>query len=208
MKRIVKKAEVRRAEIIEAAVRLFRSKGRESVTMQEIMDELGIAKGTIYHYFRSKEDLLEAIVGDLVEKELAAKEALLRGPEAAGLDALGRMRALTGGPSLADENEKVLETLHGEEHAAMHARQLGRYIKRLAPLFAEVIEQGRREGVFTTETPLESAEFMLAGAQFITDAGFYPWSAADLGRRAAALPALIENQLGAPAGSFGFLKKD
>ena len=59
MARIVKKPEERRQEIIEAARELFQAKDYEKTTMRDVMDKLGIAKGTIYHYFRSKEDLLE-----------------------------------------------------------------------------------------------------------------------------------------------------
>ena len=57
MVRTVKKPEERRQEIILAAAELFRSKGYEKTTMQNVMDAVGIAKGTIYHYFKSSFDL-------------------------------------------------------------------------------------------------------------------------------------------------------
>jgi hypothetical protein len=46
---------------------------------------------------------------------------------------------------------------------------------------------------------------MLAGVQFITDLGFYPWTDAQLNRRMKAFPVLLESLLNAPAGSFSFL---
>ncbi len=64
MARIVKKAEERREEIIAAAREIFQLKGYESTTMHAVMKKLNIAKGTIYHYFASKEALLEAVVED------------------------------------------------------------------------------------------------------------------------------------------------
>ena len=71
MVRIVKKAEVRRAEIVEAARFLFQTQEYEKVTMQAVMERLGIAKGTIYHHFQSKEELLEAVVENIVAEQIA-----------------------------------------------------------------------------------------------------------------------------------------
>ena len=62
MIRTVKKASERRSDIISAARHLFRAKGYDKTTMQDVIQRLGIAKGTIYHYFPSKEVLLEAVL--------------------------------------------------------------------------------------------------------------------------------------------------
>ena len=60
-KRRVKPAEERRQEILDAALRLFREHGFEEVTVQDVADEAGVATGTVYLYFPSKERLLYAI---------------------------------------------------------------------------------------------------------------------------------------------------
>jgi len=80
----------------------------------------------------------------------------------------------------------------------MHSRQMANAISKLALLYEVVIRQGSEEGIFQTEHPLECAEFLLAGIQFLTDIGFYPWSQEDLTRRVMAFLALIEAQLNAP----------
>lgn len=207
MPRIVKKAEDRKKEIIKAARQLFEKKGQKHLTMQGLMSELNIAKGTIYHHFASKEEILEAIVEDLVDEELEKKQALLSSPRVQGLNALEKLRCLVTEDTLADENQAILEALHHHENAHMHAKQLGRYLIMLAPVFASVIEEGCKQGIFSTPCPLECAELMLAGVQFLTDQGFYPWEASDLDRRMNAFPSLIEALLGAPSGAFDFLKE-
>lgn len=55
-------AGARGAELIEVAARLFRENGYDATSMQQIADEIGILKGSLYHYVRSKEDLLWLIV--------------------------------------------------------------------------------------------------------------------------------------------------
>ncbi|MDJ0784892.1 MAG: TetR/AcrR family transcriptional regulator [Desulfosarcinaceae bacterium] len=205
MKRIVKKPAERRKEIIKAARELFQEKDYDSVTMQGVMEKLNIAKGTIYHYFPSKEDLLEAVVEDLIDEELTKKWRLLKSQRCRELGALAKFRLLVTADTMAEENEQILDSLHHPKNTLMHTRLLGHYLIKLAPIFATVIEEGCDQGVFRTDHPRECAEFMLAGFQFLTDVGFYPWSQRQLERRFNAFPALIEAQLGAPKGSFSFL---
>ena len=207
MPRIVKKADDRKREIIGAARQLFREKGHENLTMQELMDKLNIAKGTIYHHFGSKNDLLEAVVEDLIDEELQRKKELIESRHFKKLNALEKMKQFVAQDTLAEDNENILESLHHPENAEMHAKQLGRYILKLAPLFAAIIEEGCGEGVFKTRHPLECAEFMLSGFQFLTDLGFYPWTEDQLARRINAFSFVIEDMLGAPEGSFGFLNE-
>ena len=205
MTRIVKKPDERRKEILQAARGLFQTKAYEKVTMKELMEKLNIAKGTIYHYFPSKEDLLDAVVEDLIGEELKRKKQLLKSRICRKLDALGKFRILVTSDTMAEDHEQILESLHRPGNTLMHTRQLGSYLIKLAHLFAAVIEEGCEQGIFNTEHPLECAEFMLAGFQFLTDMGFYPWSKAQLERRMKAFPSLIEAQLNAPKGSFSFL---
>jgi len=208
MARVVKNAEDRREEIIRAARELFESKDYDKSTMQDIMEKLGIAKGTIYHYFQSKQALLEAVVEHIVDEELEKKKELLNSSRVKNLSAIEKIKILVTEDKTDEENEQILKNLHHPENAEMHTKQLGRYIAKLAPLWAEIFSQGCVEGYFKTDYPLETAEFILAGVQFLTDTGFYPWSESQITRRMKAFTVLIETQLAAPAGSFAFLNED
>ncbi|MBN2720035.1 MAG: TetR/AcrR family transcriptional regulator [Proteobacteria bacterium] len=205
--RIVKKADERKKEIIRAARKLFQTRDYGSATMQTLMDELKIAKGTIYHYFASKEELLEAVVEDLIDERLRKKKKLTESSEFQELDALGKFRAFSTFDRLIEDNERILEELHGPGNTILHTRQTGRYITMLAPYYADVIREGCDQGLFNTDCPLECAEFLLAGIQFITDIGFFPWTGDQVARRVKAIPSLVEAQLGAPKGSFSFLSE-
>jgi AcrR family transcriptional regulator len=202
MVRIVKKAEVRRQEIVLAARQLFHTKGYEQTTMQDVMDQLGIAKGTIYHYFKSKEELLEAVVENIVEEDLARKQKLMK--EAHG-NAIERTRILMRAGNMADDHAEIMEGLHNPGNLGMHIRQLAVTLMKQAPLYGDLIQQGCEEGLFQTEHPLECAEFILSAIQFLTDMGIHPWTQEDLIRRAMAFPPIIETLLKAPQGSFQFM---
>jgi AcrR family transcriptional regulator len=202
MVRTVKKPEERKQEIIASARRLFQTKEYDNTTMQDVMDELKIAKGTIYYYFKSKEELLEAVVETMVDEDVAHKHQLLEGVSG---NALEKFRLLVGIDNLAEENVAILEHLHQPGNIGMHTRLLAVTLVKEASIFAEVFRQGCEEGLFQTDNPLECAEFVLTGVQFLTDMGIYPWKQEELLRRARAFPALIEALLKAPQGSFQFL---
>ena len=120
MVRIVKKAEVRRQEIVATARQLFQVKEYEQTTMQDVMDQLGIAKGTIYHYFKSKEELLEAVIENIVEEDIVNKQLLLKKTQG---NALERIRALISMDSMAADHAEILEHLHRTGNIGMHIRQ-------------------------------------------------------------------------------------
>lgn len=204
MIRTVKKPTERRADIIEAARHLFQTKEYAKTTMQDVMDDLGIAKGTIYHYFPSKEALLEAVVEDIVDSTIELIQDRIKKIKG---NPLKKLQTLIETGNIAAANTNILEGLHKPGNEALHIRLLAATILKQAPLYAELIQEGCNEGLFQTDTPLECAEFILAGVQFLTDQGIYPWTVKDLKRRAHALPQLIEQQLKAKPGSFKFLIK-
>lgn len=204
MMRIVKNPIDRKTELINTARHLFQTKGYDDVTMQDVMDVLGIAKGTIYHYFKSKEDLFEAVIEDIVKANINYMQDIL---ETTSGTALEKIKMLAKAGNISADNANILQGLHQPDTSAMHSRILASMITQQARLYEQLIKQGCKEGVFTVDNPLECAELILAGIQFLTDTGIYPWSKQDLQRRAQAFPQLIEQVLKAPRGSFQFMVK-
>lgn len=192
----------RKDEILKVARNLFLTKDYDKTTMVDIMDALEIAKGTIYHYFRSKEALFEAVIEDIVEENINHMRTLVKNTPK---NALEKIQLLVNAGNISQENEKIIEQLHKPANDALHSRLLAATLMRQAPLYAEIIQQGCDEGIFKTEVPLECAEFILSAIQFLTDMGIYPWTEGDLKRRMQAFPILIERLLQAPPGSFQFL---
>ncbi len=202
MVRTVKDPETRKAEIILAARRLFQTRDYEKTTMQDVMDELGIAKGTIYYYFKSKEDLLDAVIDQMADEAYEKMEHVVKHGKG---NALELIQQLIAAGNISDENPDLLDHLHNPSNSGMHATMLATTIKQTAPLYAQVIRQGADEGLFKVEKPLETAEFLLTAVQFLMDTGIYQWTDDDLIRRAAALPVIIETLVQAKPGSFQFL---
>lgn len=193
----------RKNEILKVARNLFLTKDYDKTTMADIMDALEIAKGTIYHYFKSKESLFEAVIEDIVEENIKHMRALVKN---APKSALEKIQLLVNAGDTYQENKKIIEQLHKPTNHTLHSRLLAATLMKQAPLYAEIIQQGCDEGIFKTEVPLECAEFILSAIQFLTDMGINHWTQNDLKRRIQAFPTLIEQMLEARSGSFQFLK--
>lgn len=203
MARIVKAPEERRAEIVEAADRLFRQHGYAKCSVEMIIREIGVAKGTFYYYFKSKPDILEAIVNKTLSRIVEMAEGVADEPS---LTAMQKMEALLGNSHIGDDDSlEVAEILHLPENRELHELTNIQTVIRLSPILAQIVEQGNVEGVFDVERPLETIQFLFTGAQFLTDGDMFGFSEAELRTRRLVMQSIIEKALGAALGSFDFM---
>ena len=70
--RLMKEAEERKKEILDIAEQLFIEKGFDNTSTNDILREIGIARGTLYYYFKSKEEILDAVI-DRITNQLVEK---------------------------------------------------------------------------------------------------------------------------------------
>jgi TetR/AcrR family transcriptional regulator, cholesterol catabolism regulator len=77
-------------ELVDTAARVFAAKGYRSATLQDIADEFGVLKGSLYHYIRSKDDLLDAVIRSVLDVGLAR----LREEAAVDRDPVERLREI------------------------------------------------------------------------------------------------------------------
>ena len=93
---LTKKAERTKAKLLDSAQRLISAHGFDNVSVEDITKDSGVAKGTFYHYFASKE---EAVVGDIpsIAEMDAAQHFLAEGRDVSLLSGLGRLLEAAAG---------------------------------------------------------------------------------------------------------------
>lgn len=79
--RISKKPENRKTEILNTAEILFITKENSETTINDILREVGIAKGTFYYYFQSKEEVMDAIVLRFIDIGVEAAKVIAADPD-------------------------------------------------------------------------------------------------------------------------------
>lgn len=202
--RIVKEYEERRNEILETAERLFVTKGYTKTTVNDILKEIGIAKGTFYHYFKSKEEVMDEIIMRIIKEDVVKAKRIVSNPNIPVLDKLFRV-LMEQSPKSGDIKDKMIEQFHQPNNAEMHQKSLVQSVIHLSPVLTEVLEQGIEEGIFSTSYPQETIELLISSAQVIFDDGLFQWKPEEMMRRAKAFIKMMEASVGAKEGSFDYM---
>lgn len=157
--RTVKEAEERKNEILDVAERLFGTKGFDNTSTSDILNEVGIARGTLYYHFKSKEDILDAMIDRMTGRLVEKAAALLAKKEIPVLKRLTMMMtALNVNGSLGQE---IMEQVHKPQNALMHLKMQERLLAGVNPLVTALIREGIAQGICKTEYPAEVAEMTL-----------------------------------------------
>ena len=206
MARTTKNREERRLEIIKTAEKLFRENGYTNTPVDAIIKEMGVAKGTYYYYFKSKEDVLSAIAEHQLNQIVQMAEQIAND---ASMDALTKMHLLLSDSHIGDEHtEEIAEQLHLPANRALHEVTNIQTILKLSPIFAKIVEQGNQEKVFNTKRPLETMQFLLTGGQFLLDGGLFDFDEQEIREKRLAMQEIVEKSLGAEPGTFDFMNKN
>ncbi len=157
--RTVKEAEERKNEILDVAERLFGTKGFDNTSTSDILNEVGIARGTLYYHFKSKEDILDAMIDRMTGRLVEKAAALLAKKEIPVLKRLTMMMtALNVNGSLGQE---IMEQVQKPQNALMHQKMQERLLAGVNPLVTALIREGIAQGICKTEYPAEVAEMTL-----------------------------------------------
>lgn len=174
----------RKSEILDMARSMFISIGYEDTSINDLIKELGIAKGTFYHYFKSKEELLDQVISE-VNKEIIKNIC-----EIASLDRSADEKLFMAISSLKVENHNmILDHMHKPENALLHQKTLNSILKEVTPYFEKIIEEGNRSNVFSCKYPKENMYIFLCSAINLLDDGVIDF---DNDEKESILKALIE----------------
>ena len=166
--REVKQPEVRKAEIVASARKLFLQKGYLNVITQDIVDDLNISRGLLYYHFKSKEDILKYIV----EEETLKIEVLLKQiAYSKTLPVVEKVKQFIEAviiPASADtkENRALQESIRLQENTYMIDQIYHRMTEKMASYFGDILEQGNKEGIFNVRNPKETSTFLMTAYLF------------------------------------------
>lgn len=207
MARVAKKPDERRSDLVACAQKLFYTKGYESTSVRDIVDEAGVAKGTFYYYFDSKQAILEATVDELAAYAVILMRNIV---DDETLNATEKwVLALRGVGNWKTERKSemiaLVQMMSAPENMLLQYEIRSKMLQTVAPELTRIVEQGVEEGTFDTAYVADAAEITLAIwlslSDTITDTLLYPErfdDPAGLARRkVASVQTAIERVLGA-----------
>lgn len=202
MPRTNKDFEGKRYDLLLRIWDIFVRNGYENTTLSLIISELSISKGVFYHYFRSKEECADAAIEMFIDRCVER----MREENLAGLTPDQKLtRMILSGVDFFHSDRQQEIGIDAPSNAVFHEKLMIAAVKRLAPVFARIVEQGVAEQVFSTECPLESAEMILTLSNFYLDDALFQWEPETMPDKIRAVADSAERILGAKKGTFDFM---
>jgi AcrR family transcriptional regulator len=206
--------------ILESARKLFTAKGYEATSVDAILADCNLSKGTFYHRFQSKSEVLDAVVETMLREGMTAAAPFL---EDSGLDAAEKLdRFLVAGRTWRLSNARtvaeVAKVVLDDENALLREKLRRRSAEVVLPVLTRIISEGLADGTFSIPDPDpgEVAALILHLAEGAADANYRellsaggePGCLERVKKRADACFTAIERMLGAQSGILSRLEDD
>lgn len=163
MVRTIKEYEERKNELLDTAQQLFFIKGYNQTSVEAIINQAGVSKGTFYYYFKSKEDLLDKLVERLSKKIIFELKNMVEREDLNAFEKLNQAFEITR--NLKMENIDLVQTAmqfyYEEKNLLFRHKINANSIKLFVPEFIKIINQGMKEKSFDTLFPEEAARLIL-----------------------------------------------
>lgn len=191
------KGEKRKQELLKIAYRLIISKGYEETSIDEIIAEAQIAKGTFYYHFKSKEEMLEALINMMITEQTERAKQVLSAPLPIPQKTVAVITSLR--PN--SDEATIQDALNRKDNIAMHEKINRRIIDEAVPILSEVVAEGIAQGILDCDNINERVRMILIiSSDMFNHASF---TSADID----VFIDTVEKILGAKKDTFGFIRQ-
>ena len=157
---MAKTKEERRNEIIETAGKLFEEKGYEQTQVQDIVNEIGVAKGLFYYYFKSKDEVMEELADRYADAIIDAVNNLID-KNITTFDKINRIFQIF--IDSAEKKSGIFMGILNVKNGITHERIFFNVGKKMVPLVTELILSGNDNGECNCSDPKFITEFLVSG---------------------------------------------
>ena len=147
----------KKRELIDSSYNLFITKGYDNTSIDEIIKEVNIAKGTFYYYFESKEEILNQVINTMIDKEIEKASQFIGMPIPVEQKVVGIISSLR--PSNNEVN--IANALNDESNIKMHNKVNKRIIEEATILLKDVVLEGIEKGIFDCNNIEERIKMIL-----------------------------------------------
>ncbi|WP_405306939.1 TetR/AcrR family transcriptional regulator [Methanobrevibacter sp.] len=191
----MKKGEKRKKELLKIAYDMFLTQGYENTSVDEIIEKAQIAKGTYYYHFQSKEQMLEEVIGMMIDSEKEMAEQVIT----MDVSVPQKIVMILASVKPSEAEQPIKNALFQPENVLMHHKVRKKLIDVLTPLLSEVIEEGVEEGIFECDNIPERVRMLL----IISDGTFNEGTFSE--KDISVFIEMTEKLLGAQKGTMSFI---
>ncbi|OXS76341.1 TetR family transcriptional regulator [Lysinibacillus sp. KCTC 33748] len=200
-----KEAMERRNEILDVADELFGQKGFDGTSTNDILEKVGIARGTLYYHFKSKEDIMDALIERYNAQILGAAKEIAANKS---IPVNERIIRVVMALNISSGNGKeIIDHIHKPQNALMHQKIQKVIMNGLPPILTEIIREGIEQGLFSTPYPYECMEMIVAYTNTVFDDDMVEMTDEERASRIPAFVFNVERLLGVESGSLMYMMK-
>jgi AcrR family transcriptional regulator len=153
----------RKSELLDLALNLFSGKGYMDTSIQDIITVAGVSKGSFYHYFKSKEEVLDEIIDRYLQKIVRLSGRIADDPS---LSAIEKYKLLfTEIQKIRTANRDrfkfLLKMMLNERNCLFINRYTEKSVRMALGPYRSILEQGKKEGIFNIRNPEAAAELII-----------------------------------------------
>lgn len=186
-------------KILQAAMIEFTTLGYNQTSVNKLITITGLSKGTFYHYFKSKEEVLDAIIAHFIDQITSDVQLIVQTQQ--NTNAIELLTHVLIALNVRQEKTEMDTLIHTPENVLLHQKFAAKLIEQLTPKICMIIEKGVQENLFSVRLPHVMVEILLL-TQYLFDEGMFTWTQAELKEKIIGITIALERLLGAKEGSF------
>ena len=190
--------------ILDVAEKMFIEQGFDQTSIAQILDATQIAKGTLYYYFTSKEEIMDAIIERWIDRSF---EQVRIWVERKQLPILERLMGALASLNMQKDGQELLDHLHAPQNALLHEKTNKILLSKVPEILYPLFQEGFQTGEMQTTYPYESIEMMLTYSLQIFDSSFQKLDQAEKNHKIQAFIYLLEKIFQTKEGYFSSLEQ-
>ena len=188
--------------ILDVAEKMFIEQGFDQTSIAQILDATQIAKGTLYYYFTSKEEIMDAIIERWIDRSF---EQVRIWVERKQLPILERLMGALASLNMQKDGQELLDHLHAPQNALLHEKTNQILLRKVPQILYPLFQEGLQAGEMQTAYRYESIAMKLTYSMKIFNSSFQTLDQAEKNHKIQAFIYLLEKIFQTKEGYFSSL---
>ena len=188
--------------ILDTAEKMFVEQGFDQTSISQLLDATKVARGTLYYYFTSKEEIMDAIIERWIEQSF---EQMRIWVERKKLPILERLMGALASLNMQKDGQELLDHLHAPQNALLHEKTNKILLSKAPQILYPLFQEGLQTGKMQTAYPYESIEMILTYSLQLFDNSFQKLERAEQDQKIQAFIYLLEKIFQTKEGYFASL---
>ncbi len=190
--------------ILDAMQKLMTDNEAKNATISDVAKKAGIGKGSIYYYFSSKDEIIDAVLERAYSKVIDDSNRIADSPELNALEKMCAIFNLSVFPSDGNRQWQLLKMLNLQDDVVVHQKFCVIAVREITPILSRIIVQGQEEGVLSCPSPRHYAQFILSMLLMSLDSVLIPADREETLEKLKSLSHMLEDSMHMREGSLGY----